>query len=541
MFDFIEDAASTIGGTITDAVGGGDILDTASSIFGGDGGDLFGGIADTFGGGDVFGGITDAFGGGDVFGGIADAFGGGDVIDGITDAIGGDDVWGGIGGIVDDWGSFGDPLDGIIDYVADPAIDAAGSFFGVDTSAIGGAIDWATSAIDDPSTLVDTASGFLGGDAGNFIDGISNTLMGGGLGEEGFGGLATMGLDALDSVIPGASTVGGALLGGADPASMLSSALDGTGIGEAVQGALDAGMAATGGGFDLGSLSGLGQSLGIDIPDNVDDFVGALGAGNTGDLLQHLGDAAGIGGFVDSLGDGGASTLVNSLVSDGTFGDFLGQADGGAVQDLIGKLGSAGDLESIVSQLDPSQTADLVSKLVTAGAPGAVGDSLQMANDIATAAAPVAQDLVQNAMGADDDLLGAGAMAAATGAATAVADDALGAVAAATDSGALGVADDPLGAAGTIDDVTGIAAPMDDAQTAMVAGDALGGAVESMDDANALAGFDATDAGAADVAAVPDMPDVPDIAPPEPDAFDTAIQAADQAESSVDDMFNDLG
>jgi hypothetical protein len=52
-----------------------------------------------------------------------------------------------------------------------------------------------------------------------------------------------------------------------------------------------------------------------------------------------------------------------------------------------------------------------------------------------------------------------------------------------------------------------------------------------------------------DIPAVPDapdvapaVPDVPDVAPaPEPDAVGQAVASADQAESSVDDMFNDLG
>jgi hypothetical protein len=145
------------------------------------------------------------------------------------------------------------------------------------------------------------------------------------------------------------------------------------------------------------------------------------------------------------------------------------------------------------------------------------------------------------APGMQDDALGTDAMTSAPAGA-----DAVGGIAVEN------LAGDATAPAAPMDDALGTALPdpaasalADDVTGAMPA--ATPDATAAMPDADAAAPV--PDVAVPDVPAVPDepdvapaVPDVPDVAPaPEPDAVGQAVASADQAESSVDDMFNDLG
>ena len=514
--DFVEDAADVAADVATGDWGGAastvfdGVEDLAGDTWLGDAAGWASGIAEDASWGSIASTVLSEVGGevgGDFGGFLQDASGTvgnvmdgnwSDVLDTATDTFG-DYLPADLGGLVK---SVSDAADGDFDGLLGNATDFLGGQLGLDTGALSGAIGWAGQVAegDYGGALGGIATTVLGGDAGGFVGGLTNNLMGGGLGEAGFGGLADFGLGQLEDLVPGAGDVVGGFLDGADPGSMLDSTLSGLGLPTSL-GEVGA-IAESVTGFDVSSLSGLGESLGLDLPDSLadlDSFVGSLGSGQAASVLEHLG-AGGLDGFVESLGSQGASSLVNRFVEDGTFGDLLESAGAGTLQGLVGKLSDAGGLQDTLSQLDPTQTADLVQKLLDT-------------SPAATAAAAVAAGVptaVTDAVGDTADALGTAGVDALTGL-------------------------DPIAATDT---GMGLDSGMPDATLPDVGGDALGIGTDDL-----MAPLDtAADALAADPLAdvMPD-PVAVEPEPVVPDAIDTAVQTGDQVQESVDDMFDGLG
>lgn len=243
--------------------------------------------------------------------------------------------------------------------------------------------------------------------------------------------------------------------------------------------------------FDGEKLAGLGQTLfgesagglagGLGLPDSADALVGMLGSGGTADLLGQLGGDQ-LAGFVNSLGAQGAADFANKLAADGNFGSLIGSGSD-AVQSLLGKVAESGGLGDVLGQLDPGTTANLIGTLAAPPAPP-------------TGITPAVETAVDDALGV--------ATQAATDLATGVITpevanaemmDATAAVAAAAPVGELVTAD----------------------ITATTTVDAAGVTVDAT--ANVLV----------------------EPAPVEPvDEFSQQIAAAEQVESSVDDLFEGL-
>jgi hypothetical protein len=328
--------------------------------------------------------------------------------------------------------------------------------------------------------------------------------LGQALGDGGFAGAASWGLDQISTMAPGAADLVGGFLGGADPSSLLA-------------GASESALAQ--------AVSSWGDRLGLDLGDSADDLVGALTPGDAQSFVDGLGEQ--LGGFVSGLGSAGATQLVDHFLDGDNFGGLLQQAGGSALGELLGKVADGGDLEAVLGRLDTAQTADLVQTLLGA-AGGAVGG--------------VAGAVAGAGIGVADDALGVGAVAGAgaAGVAAGAAAAAAGAGAATTAAGrALADADDALG-------VGAVAGPRAAAGVAGATGAAAAGMDDDTGDVGGLASSagsddwsDSGDSGAGTAAAADDT------STPEDDADDSSalsqrFAGADAAKDSVDEMFDDL-
>jgi hypothetical protein len=309
-------------------------------------------------------------------------------------------------------------------------------------------------------------------------------------------------------------------------------------LGDDADGLLQRGLDALGdeaGGWLSGQAGGLASDL---LGDEAGGLVGGWLSDEAGGLVSGwLGDEA--GGLVSSwLGDSGGG-VVNSLLGDsaGDWGDSIGQ-----IVDTV----AGGDGGAILDQLSGLLPDDVQSALGDAGswggalldtAAGATGtDWLDVAGSaIGSALGDTGFDsLVQDGL---DGLAGLG-----------IAPDDLGL----DGRDVAGLLDDGLDAIGLdgagdvvdtgldlIGDTVEAASPTDALDVADPVDHAAWDApLES--DADAAGSFDdlgmATDA--VDVTAA--QPEVMDVEPAPLDDFDEAIQVADTAESSVDDMFEGL-
>jgi hypothetical protein len=233
----------------------------------------------------------------------------------------------------------------------------------------------------------------------------------------------------------------------------------------------------------------LGDQFGGDMPKDANGLVGMLGDGATGNLLNSLGGD--VGSFLGSLDASSASALVDKMAGDGTIDALLGAADPTAVKGLLGKVSESGGLNDLLGSLDGATTASLVGAL---SAPDPVMGA--------------AQDVAATAMGAATDA--ASAIAAGTSPQDAAAD-VLGTMSDAATSAASALGSD-----------------------ATVTGDFT--ADVTIDPATGQVAVDAT----ADVTVDAGLGDP--LAPPAPvDDFNQQIASADQAEESVDALFDDLG
>jgi hypothetical protein len=294
--------------------------------------------------------------------------------------------------------------------------------------------------------------------------------------------------------------------------------------------------------FSPDRLMDLGRDLlgdAVDLPDSIDGLVSQLASGDTGGLLDNLlGEGSPLGGlgeFVDGLGIGGAGEFIGKVVGDGQIGRLLEDIGGGDVADLLGKVAGAGadGLRGLVDTLDPDQTTQLLEKLVGAagGAAQAAGstaidvaeDAVAFAGSTAGVAMHAGADLAaSDAAAAADQLDDLGTMTAQVG--QAVGDDVQELAQMADD----GLGDDVLGVDAAASSVSALD-EVDDTQPPPVE-------IEAPDEI----AVDALAAAPAPVAPEPVLVEEPPVVEAPESELTTAVEAADQVEESLDDMFNDL-
>ena len=257
--------------------------------------------------------------------GLMDAIGVG------VDLLGSDDDGGGLGGMVGDFlGSDGGDLGGMVS-----------DFLGSDSDGVGGLVD-----------------NFLGSDSGGIGGLIDNFAGSSDLGDM-IGGV--MGGDGIGDAVTG-------FLGGTDAGSVVTDFLGDSGLGSGVSDILSGG----GGG---GWLGGLSESVGAGdlggIATTVADAVGG-DFGGIGGLADTLGDAVGgdFGGIAETIGEA-AGVDVGSIVSGGG-GGFFGRLND--VLDNAGdSFGSPGGILATVGELSgggPSWLDDISSTVEDLGSTG---------------------------------------------------------------------------------------------------------------------------------------------------------------------------
>jgi hypothetical protein len=528
---FFEDAADVVTDVATGDIGGaletvtgGALPDAVSGVFGGGGG-----------GGGLFGGL-----GGGIFDSLGGAFSG--ATGGMTDMLGG--ALSTVPGGASD-GVFG-AVSGIVDSVTDTVTDTFGGGGG---GMFGGLWDTATSFVEGVagggSGAPEWTGGFMSDLLSDFdprdivscyrpsweplsiLDSIPDSwtepLPGlGGMSEVGgifggaFGDLADGELPDLDDVVDVV----------VDTAQ--DTVLDGLGI-PGVDEVIDT-VQTFAEDFSPDKLMDLGRDLlgdAVELPDSIDGLVSSLASGDTGGLLDNLLGAesplGGLGEFVDGLGVGAAGDLVDKLVGDNQIGRLLTDIGGDDVADLLGKVAQGTGLSSFVENLDPAQTTQLIEKLVgqVTGAAGAAGvpdqqigeEAVAFAGSGATAgvaaaeassAGPAEGDFFATIGEAIDD----GRMVASRGPEFVAADD----------------AGDVLG----VDAATAAVAAIDEPVVAET------GSIDAVDEVDVLAPEPAS------VAPEPVLVEEPVVVEPPPSELTTAVEAADQVEEGLDDMFDDL-
>lgn len=474
--------------------GGGDIGGLVSSVLGSDGGGASGLLDNLLGsgGGDI-GGLVDSFAGssglGDLVGGL---MGGDGVASTVTNLIGGSDAGSAVigllgnsglaSGVGDVLGGQGEGPGGWLDGLTESL--GVGSFSGI-TSSIGGAAGGDFGGIGD---LAESLGEAVGADLGGLA-----TTVGDALSDDGGGWFNT-----LDNVLDGAGDAFGS------PGGILSSVAELTGTGPNWMSDITS---------TVETLGSTGFSGALDLIDETVGSGGLLGDSSPfSDAVDFIQDSVTAGGGLGELDDWG------SLVSEGV----------GALGLDLPEMGGSSLLESVESIVPESPVddanrafddiSDVVGDVLTSGE-GAVEFIEELSSSDAGA-------LLDQIVGSDG---GSDALDALDG------DAAKALLSRLATGGETEQADDDLPSWAT-EPIAGLSSDSAAADTGVAdAGIEVSGAAGAVDD---------LDKGS-DLGSVDDFGGVPEVdvaMEPEPDlgALDDAVQAADELESSVDDLFEGL-